>query len=113
MTDSLRTIPDKLANLEPVRGNSMSAGFEPDGLYWVVSYSTPIAVYDPTDGTLYVNDYSYSVTTSRHSGTLYRLARWSRYEVDVTPSDYSSSAARRALRDAVEANRPALTAATE
>lgn len=54
-----------LARLRPFGGNSMSAEWD-RGTYWVFSYGTLIAWYDPYDGTLNVNETRYSVTTSRH-----------------------------------------------
>lgn len=94
------------ARKEPFEGNTMSASWSNGGLYWVYSYSTPIAVYDPTDDTVYVNTWNYSVTTARHKGALAFLRYHATYEVDVWPDSYLPQGAYTALRNAVEQYRP-------
>ena len=55
-----------LANLRAFNGNSMWATRHADGGYFVYSYRTAIAFYDPKDNTLYLNTDQYSPTTSHH-----------------------------------------------
>ena len=55
-----------LANLRAFNGNSMWATRHKDGEYWVYSYRTAMAFYDPKDNTLYLNTAYYSVTTTYH-----------------------------------------------
>lgn len=87
-----REMPDLLGNLEPFEGHSMwaewrhhcyapSTAEESDcnlhrndepitdhGVYVVYSYDQPIALYDPVDGTLHLNERQYSSKTSEHQG---------------------------------------------
>ena len=107
MRDNYRTIPAKLRDLQTVQGNSMTAELESDGRYWVRSYATCIAAYDPADRTLYMNTGRYSPTTSRHQGTLYALAREARFVVEVDRCGMGSSAWER-LRDVADGLAPVL-----
>ena len=90
-----------LAWLEEFTGNTMQAHFAYERhanttVYKVYSYSTLMAIYDPSDGTLYYNDSTYSVTTSRQQ-TLIRAwlahslwaegTRGPRYYVDCNGPD--------------------------
>lgn len=66
-------MPSLLSAAKPFEGHSMSAYTgrygEFDGLYFVDSYSTTIALWAPHHGpygTLYLNTGKYSVTTSQH-----------------------------------------------
>lgn len=62
-------MPVLLRDSKPFVGNSMSAFADPDGTYFVYSYRTCIAIYDPNDGpggTVYYNESYYSPTTSHH-----------------------------------------------
>lgn len=94
------------ARREAFEGNTMSASWSNGGMYWVYSYSTPIAVFDPTDRTIYVNTWNYSVTSAKHLGALAFLRHHAAYEVDVWPDNYLPDGAYKALRSAVEQYRP-------
>lgn len=79
--------------------------------YWVYSYSTPIAIYDPSDRTLYRIDHRYSVTTARHQGLLWELAHYEAdYVVDCEPAWGSPDSAFACLTDAVRTYRPEVAA---
>ncbi len=74
--DNYKTIEQKLRNLEPFRGNSMSARWYGE-TYVVTSYSTDIAewVIETPDGEpeeYSVHPRKYSVTTSRHQNLVRR-----------------------------------------
>jgi hypothetical protein len=76
-------IRDLLPDLKPFEGNSMSAHVHDNGLYSVYSYNTCIALYDPSDDTLYENTTRYSVTTAHHQSALWPLAQKANYHVEV------------------------------
>lgn len=63
-----RRMPELLRESKPFVGNSLSAVVY-DGVYYVYSYRTVIAIYDPNDGeygTVYFNEQEYSHTTAHH-----------------------------------------------
>ena len=104
---NLREAADAIADRRDFQGNTLTGSTDPySDRYTVHSYATPIAMFDPTDGTLYVIDYSYSVTTARHQSSLYKLASVARYVVMVAPSSGSPDSARAALIDAATAMAP-------
>lgn len=59
---------DLLADCLSFEGHSMWATWH-GNLYTVYSYDQVIAVYDPTDGTLHLNEYKYSNKTTEHQTT--------------------------------------------
>ena len=67
--DNYKTIEQKLANLEPFHGNSLSAYWNGGG-YYVESYTTVIA--RDMFGTKEVSSAKYSVTTSKHQNLIKR-----------------------------------------
>lgn len=69
--DNYKTIESKLATLTPFKGNSL-LGYWENGVYYVVSYATIIAIYD-TEAK--VTERKYSVTTSRHQNLVKRAWR--------------------------------------
>ena len=76
--DNYRTIEQKLANREPFRGNSLWAYTTENGVYRVVSYSTTIASFIPSEASdvwvgesgAWVSSDKYSTTTSRHQNLI-------------------------------------------
>lgn len=69
--DNYKTIARKLANLEPFRGNTLTAYWDGD-VYKVVSYSTLIATAVQAGYWTTFNDRKYSVTTSKHQNIIRR-----------------------------------------
>ena len=65
--DNYKTIENKLADLVPFKGNSLSAYWEGE-IYKVVSYSTLIAVKQPSGRV--IASKKYSSTTSRHQNLI-------------------------------------------
>lgn len=83
-----REMPDLLSDCQSFEGHSMWATWEhhcyhtngdcnlhrndkpiiDHGVYVVYSYDQPIAMYDPVDGTLHLNEHHYSSKTSEHQG---------------------------------------------
>lgn len=95
--DSYRTIHSKLNRSlpEPFAGSSMRGNWDTDGCYVVRSYATIIAIYDPSDRTLYENMQSYSVTTSRHQHMVrYSLGYLASYHVECDGASSTSAASR-------------------
>nr|DAW17384.1 MAG TPA: hypothetical protein [Caudoviricetes sp.] len=67
--DNYRDIESKLANYQPIRGNSLSAYWDNLGNYQVYSYQTLIAT-SHRDGVNWLDARKYSVTTSRHQNLI-------------------------------------------
>lgn len=68
--DNYKTIARKLANLEPFRGNTLTAVYVGE-VYKVFSYSTLIAEVGNMGNRL-LNETKYSVTTSKHQNIIRR-----------------------------------------
>ena len=60
-----RQMENKVLAREEFNGNSASAGWGSNGVYWVYSYGTPIATFDSNRLEYWVSDSYYSNTTSR------------------------------------------------
>lgn len=68
--DNYKVIEQKLRNLEPFRGNTMTAVYVGE-VYKIYSYSTLIAEIGNMGNKL-LNDTKYSVTTSKHQNIIRR-----------------------------------------
>lgn len=67
--DNYSDIAHKLANYQPIRGNSLTAYWDNAGNYQVLSYQTLIAT-SRRDGVNWLDARKYSVTTSRHQNLI-------------------------------------------
>lgn len=72
MRANYREIPQLVRNMVPFTGNTMSAVINSSGEYWIFSYSTPIAVIDPSKDIFKLNANKYSTTTSRQQNIIRR-----------------------------------------
>ena len=68
--DNYKTIEQKLRNLEPFRGNTLTGVYVGE-VYKIFSYSTLIAEVGNMGNKL-INDTKYSVTTSKHQNIIRR-----------------------------------------
>ena len=106
---NLREAPHKIAALEEFKSNTLRGYWTTlvgHKVYVVKSFQTIIAVYAPEDGTLYLNDWHYSIATVRHKGTLWLLTQEANYVIHVTPTNYTADSAEAAMCDALEDNQP-------
>jgi len=63
-----REVADAIIRLVDFEGPSCSGYMQDDGTYVVLSYWTPMAIFDPTTRRYWINGRSYSVTTARLQG---------------------------------------------